>query len=76
MANQYTSSFAHVVQARFGKSAKEPLTEYAENNVTYDEASKMTGFTTSTIRKWGTRYHMYLHNKSSIKRKKSVEDLI
>ena len=74
MANQYTSSFNHIVQEKFGKAAKVLLTEYAKKNITYTEAARITGFTMGTIRKWCARYQLHLQNKPSSKRKKSKED--
>ena len=74
MANQYTSSFAHIVQENFGKSAKELLIQYAKEKITYDEAAKITGFTIGTIRKWCTRYQIYLSKKSLNKRKPALKD--
>lgn len=74
MANQYTASFDHIIQEKFGKSAKELLMQYVEEKITYDKASKLTGFTTSTIRKWCSRYDIRLLAQSNGKKKKSVEN--
>jgi len=74
MANQYTQSFNHIAQEKFGKSAKELLMQYAEDKVTYDESAKITGVTTGTIRKWCARYRIQLWNKPSSKRKKPIDD--
>ena len=74
MANQYTASFDHIIQEKFGKSAKELLMQYVEEKVTYDKASTLTGFTTSTIRKWCTRYDIRLLAQSNGKKKKPIEN--
>ena len=74
MANQYTSSFNHVTQEKFGKSAQELLTEYANKKITYDEAAEMTGISISTIRKWCRFHNIFLYNKPSNKKQKPVED--
>ena len=74
MANQYTASFNHIIQEKFGKSAKALLMQYAEEKVTYQQAAKITGMTTGTIRKWCARYDIRLLAQSDGKKKKSVED--
>ena len=74
MANQYTASFDHIIQEKFGKSAKALLMQYAEEKVTYHQAAKITGMTTSTIRKWCARYDIRLLAQSDGKKKKPVED--
>ena len=74
MANQYTSSFKHVVQEKFGKSAKELLIQYAEENATYQEIGKITGFSVGTIRKWCNLYQISLQSKTSNKIKKPIKD--
>ena len=74
MANQYTASFDHIIQEKFGKSAKALLMQYAEEKVTYEKAAKITGMTTSTIRKWCARYDIRLLAQSDGKKKKPVED--
>ena len=74
MANQYTESFKHIIQKKFGKSAKELLMQYAKEKVTYEKASKITGFTTGTIRKWCMRYDIKLLPQGDGKKKKPVED--
>ena len=74
MANQYNASFDHIIQEKFGKSAKALLLQYAEEKVTYEKAAKITGMTTSTIRKWCARYDIRLLAQSDGKKKKPVED--
>ena len=74
MANQYTASFNHIIQEKFGKSAKSLLMQYAEEKVTYERAAKITGMTTGTIRKWCARYGIRLLAQSNGKKKKPIED--
>jgi len=74
MANQYTSSFNHIAKEKFGKSAKALLAQYAEEKITYEQASKMTGVTTGTIRKWCNLCNIFLQNKPSSKKQKTDED--
>ena len=74
MANQYTASFDHIIQEKFGKSAKALLMQYAEEKVTYHQAAKITGMTIGTIRKWCARYDIRLLAQSDGKKKKPVED--
>lgn len=74
MANQYTASFDHIIREKFGKSAKALLMQYAEEKVTYKKAAEITGMTTSTIRKWCTRYDIRLLAQSDGKKKKPIED--
>ena len=70
MENQYTASFDHIIQEKFGKSASTLLMQYAEEKVTYEKASTITGMTTGTIRKWCARYDIRLLSHGNGKKKK------
>ena len=76
MANQYTSSFNHIIQEKFGKSAKELLAQYVKDKVTYQQAAKITGMTTGTIRKWCARYEIRLLAENSGKKSCTVKHSI
>ena len=74
MANQHTQNFDHISKAKFGKSAKELLLQYAEEGVTYENAAKITDTQPGTIRKWCNRYNIRLLPNGQKSKGKPVED--
>ncbi len=60
MANQYTGSLEHKAQERFGCSAFQLLTQFAEQGLSYEEAEDQVGIADCTIRKWARRYGIRL----------------
>jgi len=72
MPNQYAHNFHHRIQDKFGQSAESLLTQYAKDNLTYDDAAKKTGVGIGTIRKWCRRYEIVLMSK--YKRKPPIEN--
>lgn len=60
MPNQYIGSFEHVVNERFGCSAKSLLEGYVDEGLSYIDASKRLGFQHVTIRKWARRFGLQL----------------
>ncbi|WP_116964040.1 hypothetical protein [Fastidiosibacter lacustris] len=72
MANQYTGSFEHIIQQKYGCSAEEVLQRCAVEGMTYQEAEKMLGFKHGTIRKWANRFNIKL--KSGIAEKSVKRD--
>lgn len=59
-ANQYVNNFELAMQKRFGKSAEEVLNDFAEQEMTYNEAAKAVNFKAGTIRKYCHRYNISL----------------
>jgi hypothetical protein len=55
MANQYSGSFEHKMQARFNCTAEEVLKKFASEDLTYYDAEEKTGISQNTIRKWSKR---------------------
>ena len=72
MPNQYTGSFEHIIQQKFGCSAQEVLQRCCDEGMTYQDAEKMLGFKHGTIRKWANRFNIRL--KSGIVEKTVKRD--
>jgi len=59
-ANQYVNNLELAMQKRFKKSAEEVLNELAAQDMTYNDAAKLLGFASGTIRRYCHLYNIEL----------------
>lgn len=60
MANQYSDNFIKILEHKTKKTAKEALTEFQSQGLTYSEVAISLGYKEGTVRKWCRRYDIEL----------------